>query len=673
MLASLTSGVSGLRAHQLMLEVTGNNLANVNTPAFKGSRVTFTAALSETLRPAMSPSSTNGGTNPIQRGLGVAPGSIDVDASQGTLEMTGRTLDLAIQGDGFFVVDDGVENLFTRMGAFTLDANGTLVHSATGFHVLDLYSQPMSIPSNTSLPSNATGTVYMTGNLDAEALPPQTEVHSTITPLTSGGAAATASSTLNPATEVHTTSAAFQVGGVAAVAGDGLNTLDSNTVAYVDGDQIDITGADADGTPVSATFTYGAANDGTTLGDLRDAVSAAFSGATATLDGSGNLVLSADAAGEAALSIALADDPGNVGSTNWAAHVFAETAAGQDGLGSLLTPYVAGDQITVTGTDAAGDPVAAVFTYGAADDGTTLGDLRDVISAAYPDATCTIDASGNLALSADSEGPAALTISLGDGSGNTGEVAWNTHILSETTPGNNGATWVTTMALYDSQGSSHILTLNFEKVGLNTWNLTASLPAGSGTVTDGSIEEITFNPNGSFGYVSGTGTGDPGISIDFAGLGTQNVAIDFGTPGAFSGLTQFGGSFSAAPTNQDGYESGTLSTVSVRQDGVIQGTFTNGQVSDIGTLQLALFSNPEGLNWRRDGFVASTPNSGLPQVLQASVGGAGKIIASALENSNIDVAYEFTRLIVAQRGFQVNARTIGTTDEVLEELAHLIR
>jgi flagellar hook protein FlgE len=220
---------------------------------------------------------------------------------------------------------------------------------------------------------------------------------------------------------------------------------------------------------------------------------------------------------------------------------------------------------------------------------------------------------------------------------------------------------------------THILGLTFEKKGMNVWDMTATVSDDAVTVLDGRIDGIRFNEDGSFAQISGVGEGDAGITLDIAGLGQQEIAVDFGTASAFDGLTQFGGSFSATPTSQDGYEAGTLSSISVRQDGVIQGTFTNGLVSDIATLQVATFPNPEGLLSLGDGFMARTPNSGLPSPGQGGSSGAGTIRSGALEGSNVDVAYEFTRLIIAQRGFQVNARTIGTTDEVLEELAHLVR
>ena len=670
MLASLTTGVSGLRSHQMLLEVVGNNLANVNTPSFKSSRVLFSETLSETLRTATGATDSTGGTNAVQRGLGVQTSSIDVDESQGTLEMTGRNLDLAIRGDGLFVVNDGSQDVFTRVGTFAIGSDGKLVHLATGYRVIDMHGREITIPSNTRLAGNATSSIDITGNLDAGGHPPRAEALTTRNAFLSGGVAATADTTFNPMAEVLSSGAALTVGGVAATAAGGLNALDNNSVNYVDGDIIDITGTTAAGDAVTATFTYGAGNDGTTLGDVRDAISAAFGDATCTIDASGNLVVTADATGDASLTVTLADNAANTGGADWAAHALSVTTNGQDGLSDLAIPYVDGDEITISGTTCDGDSVSAVFTFGEANDGTTLGDLRGVIDAQYDDATCTIDSSGNLVVTADATGTATLALALDD---NSGQISWESHLFNETVTGSTGSTWDSSITVFDSQGQTHILGLSFEKKAANEWDMTATLPGEDGTLLDAKIESIRFNEDGSFAHVAGMGEGDAGITLQFAGVGEMNVEINFGTPGDFSGITQFGGSFSAAPTSQDGYESGTLSDVSVRQDGVIQGTFTNGLVSDIATLQVATFPNPAGLVNVGDGFLSRTPNSGLPSPGQAGQSGAGTIRSGALESSNVDVAYEFTRLIVAQRGFQVNSRTIGTTDEVLEELANLVR
>lgn len=148
MLRSMYSGVSGLTGHQTKLDVIGNNIGNVNTTGYKGSRVTFKEMLNQTLQGASAPNNNIGGTNPQQVGLGVGIGSIDVDHTQGNLQSTGKTEDLAIDGNGFFVVNDGGQNLYTRSGAMTLDDDGYLVNAANGYRVQGWIPNPVPGPIN---------------------------------------------------------------------------------------------------------------------------------------------------------------------------------------------------------------------------------------------------------------------------------------------------------------------------------------------------------------------------------------------------------------------------------------------------------------------------------------------------------------------------------------------
>ena len=132
MIRSMFAAVAGLRSHQTMMDTVGNNIANVNTTGFKRSRVLFQDILSQTVQGAGAPNSELGGTNPAQIGLGVRVGSIATHFAQGALQRTGRPMDVAIEGDGFFVLDLGGEQLFTRSGAFFIDESGDVVSAAGG-------------------------------------------------------------------------------------------------------------------------------------------------------------------------------------------------------------------------------------------------------------------------------------------------------------------------------------------------------------------------------------------------------------------------------------------------------------------------------------------------------------------------------------------------------------
>lgn len=182
MIRSMFSAVSGLRAHRTMLDVVGNNIANSSTAGFKSSSTVFEDVLSETVRNvgAGAEDGSTGGTNPSQIGLGVAVSRISTNFSQGALQSTGRQLDFAIRGDGFFVAEGGGDRSYTRAGSMSLDAQGRLVTAggdfvqgwtADAFGVVDSNTTvgQISVPIGTTAPPVATSTVDLAGNLPADA------------------------------------------------------------------------------------------------------------------------------------------------------------------------------------------------------------------------------------------------------------------------------------------------------------------------------------------------------------------------------------------------------------------------------------------------------------------------------------------------------------------------
>jgi flagellar hook protein FlgE len=178
---ALSSGVTGLQAHQQMLDVAGNNLANVNSTSFKASRVGFAELLSQTLSEASQPTERVGGTNPQQMGSGVGVAGITPNMTQGSIVNTGNPLDVAIEGEGYFVVSDGEQQLYTRAGAFGVDQNNHLVDPATGYLVQRIGltgetdgfqitgENSIRIPYDVALPANATSEIILTGNLSSDA------------------------------------------------------------------------------------------------------------------------------------------------------------------------------------------------------------------------------------------------------------------------------------------------------------------------------------------------------------------------------------------------------------------------------------------------------------------------------------------------------------------------
>jgi len=269
---ALSAGVTGLQAHQKMLDVAGNNLANVNTIAFKASRITFSELLSETIKKASQPTSTVGGTNPQQMGSGVGISGIAPNMSQGNIVNTGNPLDLAIEGEGYLVLNDGQQNLYARAGAFGVDADSNLVDPATGYLVQrigsvgesDGFQTPgvsdVHVPYDVAMSAKATSSVVVSGNLSADAAfsTPHTHViTSDVTYTTNSGTTAAASTELDQLDQF--TSGTF---GTATITVSGYDHGGS---------------ALTDGTPLSVDAS-------TTLGGLVDHINTVLgSGATASL------------------------------------------------------------------------------------------------------------------------------------------------------------------------------------------------------------------------------------------------------------------------------------------------------------------------------------------------------------------------------------------------------
>lgn len=180
MLRSLSTGVSGMSAHQQMLDVTANNIANVNTTGFKAGTVTFQDTLSQMTQNAGAPGTGLGGTNPAQVGLGVRTAAITTDHGVGAMMSTGKATDLMIGGEGYFVVSKGGEQLFTRAGSFNLDAAGNLVTpdgaQLNGWAADDAGNiqagagaQPLTIDAMATAPARATTSAQLGGNLPDDA------------------------------------------------------------------------------------------------------------------------------------------------------------------------------------------------------------------------------------------------------------------------------------------------------------------------------------------------------------------------------------------------------------------------------------------------------------------------------------------------------------------------
>jgi flagellar hook protein FlgE len=243
--------------------------------------------------------------------------------------------------------------------------------------------------------------------------------------------------------------------------------------------------------------------------------------------------------------------------------------------------------------------------------------------------------------------------------------------------------------VYDSLGNRHSMSVFFTKTGSNTWEWNAALaPADTTTAPANPTDPWVVQGAGTLTFdTSGTLTGSTGTSFaaNFSGGAAAGQAFTLGFTNAGVPTTQFGGSSgtgastssaSASQTNsfsQDGFAAGTLQSINIDQQGYLAGSFSNGETIPLAQLALANFPNLEGLQGIGNTNLIETRESGQPLIGQPQAGGLGSIRASSLEQSNVDLATEFVRLIINQRAFQANTRTISTTNELLGDLVQLGR
>ena len=263
-----------------------------------------------------------------------------------------------------------------------------------------------------------------------------------------------------------------------------------------------------------------------------------------------------------------------------------------------------------------------------------------------------------------------------------------------TDPANNMASGAVTpdfqipVQMYDSQGGLHTVTFSFLKQGPNSWFAEVHLPAGQvadgAPFVDGQLATgtVNFTPFGQIdaststlpGTITIGATGAGGSEWDPSlGLATQTVALDLGGPGAPGGLTNYDSPSVLGTSHVDGTPFGSLASVDVDDDGFVTAIFTNGLTRRIYQIPLATFGNTDGLLSEHGGVYRLGPNAGALTMRGAGDGGAGIIKARALEASTVDLAEEFSNLIMTQRAYSANSKIITTADEMLDELIRLKR
>jgi flagellar hook protein FlgE len=677
---ALSAGVTGLQAHQKMIDVAGNNLANVNTTAFKASRITFSELLSETIKKASQPTSTVGGTNPQQMGSGVGVAGITPNTTQGNIVNTGNPLDLALEGEGYFVVSDGQQNIYTRAGAFAVDADSIMVDPSTGYRVQRIGSlgetdgfqiagdSDLHVPYDVPMPARVTSQIVVSGNLSADE------------------------TFESPQTQLLASNVTYTQGGTAAVGTTLINDLDQYTGTLTAG-VITFSGYKPDGTALGGSPTTDLTMDvtaTTTLQDVLDYLNVDEGGArtaeiqTVTLTGGGGV-----------------PDEGKYtltydGATTTELDYNADVATITTALNALSTVPNDGDIVpsaalatgtTFTFADSMGDsdgevPLITITSVGLKDGGVDVtGVCAETVKGHGPhgvldDATASL-VNGQIRITDATSGYSKSDLTMtwsGDGT-----LTMPAYFEMLTVGGDEVRS--VNIKTYDSQGGKHVFSGAFvrtdDPTSPNTWDMV--LTSITGNINDISIanrriEGITFDATN--GYYTGLSGSDPAefvISFAHDPSNPQTISLDFGTVGSLNGLTQFAGNSTAVAKEQDGYEAGNLSTVSVNKEGIVIGAFSNGIKKDIAAVQIALFQNTSGLESVGGGYFTASANSGAPVATQALTGGAGSIHGGALEKSNADVATQFVSMIQAQNGFQANARTIRVANDILRELSNLIR
>ncbi|KAF2960067.1 flagellar hook-basal body complex protein [Thermotoga sp. 38H-to] len=626
MMRSLYSGITGLKNFQVAMDVVGNNISNVNTVGFKASRVNFETMLAQTIKAGRSPQENVGGTNPMQIGLGSQVSSIDKIMTQGSFQNTGVKTDLAIQGDGFFIVSDGNSYYYTRAGAFTLDSNGNLIQTSTGYKVQGW----------TAVQDPDTGERYIDTNKPIGDL------------VISAGMTMPAKKTSNVRFEGNLNS---KVGpGSFVITLTDENGIDHDVRVWFEKTQNDL-GTDPFGSSQRYTMKIDIDNDGTAdvngymvfneFGRVEEAgIYAESQVVTATTDGS---VSGSTSLPDGSYQAIVMDSSGNV--------IYNDTT------------NVSGGSFTINDSDITAGNDYTVMLFPPTPTSSTITSLPIANGAEL-----VVPTSGEPRFY-ESDNPTNFV-----------QVDYSS------------PRYTTAVQVYDSLGNAYTVYYEFIRLGnttigsesfKNAWIWRAYTDSGE------PVSLIDEDSNG--GYVAGLIDFDEsGRPVQYRGLDSsynlsskemRTIQFDTGQKGDgkvtitadFSNITQFSGDSTLNIPWQDGNPMGVLESFAINEQGEIIGTFSNGLTDVLGQIALAVFNNPSGLSEVGNSLYAMSANSGVPKIGAPGNGGRGVLIPGALEMSNVDLAEEFTKMIVAQRGFQANARVITTADQILNELVNIKR
>ncbi|HSQ41140.1 MAG TPA: flagellar hook-basal body complex protein [Fibrobacteraceae bacterium] len=711
MLRSLSSAVSGLGNQQTALDVIGNNIANVDTVGYKAQRVTFEESFSELLSGATRATSSSGGTNPVQVGLGMSVGSIDTLTAQGDLSSTENVLDLAISGTAYFGVSDGDATYYTRDGSFSLDSAGQIVTS-TGYILQGMMADDdgefpsgttigdITIPYSQQSPAKATSEVTFARNLDSDS-----EAKGTVT---------YSQTFLHHATD-----------------GTNSTTDDSLYALYdSDGDSLNIEGGDkitisctVNGTDTEVTVVVG---DGS--GEI-DTLSELVATINSTINsGSVSVITDATNSNCGAIAITPSVDVDNLQITSdnslsssyltKALNVTSRMEAGSTYYtDTLRAPAESTDNLSELYDDEGeslgledGDVLSVTALVGdesvdSTDDGfsitydsssTTMQDLmtmiQDTLKLGATDGTEDENASVSLnaagsddgipdgtlvirGIAGESFGLSSISITASNSnSDDPSPTVFNANMsFTEEQAAEDVGVYDTSITVYDETGAEHVLTMTFVATATSgVWDWSISFEDGE-TIVKGGSGQLTFGQDGSVSSFTFDDSASQLVVDPNNGSNQMRITLDVGSPGDFEGLTQFASDTTASATSQDGYTTGSLEDISIDEEGYITGAFSNGTTQTLAQIMLVDFTNPAGLTRVGDSLFSVSSNSGDPVYGEPGSSSSSTLQAGALESSNVDLAEEFTNMIVTQRAYQANARVITVSDSMLEELVALKR
>ena len=674
---ALNAGVSGLGAQSQAMGIIADNIANVNTIAYKEVNARFSSLV--TVEP----------TRTFHTPGGVRSNRFQAIDEQGLLQSTPNRLDLAIAGNGMFVAREtangtGSDFLFTRDGSFITDADGNVMTS-TG----NLFLQGLRFDTAGNLPTLAFANLETVNIQGLSVTAEPTTMMDIAANLPADDAVGSVHQITLPLFDSQGTQESldyfFVKTGVDTWAMTGV--LSGASARFADADN---TAANLAATSLAneTNFQFSSAT-----GNFFGAALTGASDITVTKNNSNNTHISIAIGGETfEANFAIPNALANVTNFTYASATTTTAGATVPNINGLFTatstvvtpgtphtvsidiggtvytatvPFVAGDELTGASSLAfvnGNDTITVNLTGAATYDLNVGGDvtaLKNDLDAAFAG----LNFSSGAIIDGASELAPASTLTLTASGGQT-------FALTIPTGG----------ASYDLSNDTDMATLDA--------NLTAAL---NGVVLTNNtvgfrMANIGFNAAGRLDsltalnspFVSVNANDELEFFVDYdnnAATDTtedrNQITLDLGTFGDLDGLKQFAGDFFVAQTDQDGKRFGNFSALEITEDGLVTAVFDNGERTDIFQLAIANFSNMNGLEARSNNAFQETDFSGQAQLLLPTTAGAGAVVSGALESSTVDIAEEFTKMIVTQRAYSASARIITTADEMLEELLRI--